>query len=165
MSTRIHVAPGSGPLPGRWAGRDALDRVRAGLLRGALLAALVAGCAGAPTPSPAPSVLPEPTCGGIEIALPGALACDRIAAIAMRTLAERAPDQLARGVTRIDVALQPCPRGEVPPQVDCTGETHAQLVTVEFGPAPPGGPIEPSLTVAIGPVSGRVLGVANPLIR
>ena len=69
------------------------------------------------------------------------------------------------GVTAIDVFLASCPRDEIPPQVDCGAEKFAQLVTVRFAPAPAGGPIEASLTVAIAPVSGRVLGIVNPLIR
>ena len=61
--------------------------------------------------------------------------------------------------------LATCPRGEVPPQIDCGQEQFVQLVTVTFEPAPAGGPIEPSLTVAVAPVNGAILGIVNPLIR
>jgi hypothetical protein len=93
------------------------------------------------------------------------LPCDRIVQIAIEALRERAPEQLSRGVTAIDVFLTTCPRGEVPPQINCANEQFAQLVTVTFGPSEPGGPIEPSLTVAVAPASGQILGIANPLIR
>jgi hypothetical protein len=49
--------------------------------------------------------------------------------------------------------------------IDCGTEQFAQMVTVQFGPAPAGGPIEPSLTVAVAPVTGAILGISNPLIR
>jgi hypothetical protein len=126
--------------------------------------AILVGCLGTTGP-PTSVTLPEPTCGGIKIKIEGALPCERIVQIAIEALRERAPGQLVRGVAAIDVLLTTCPRGEVPPQIDCGNEQFAQLVTVTFKPAPPGGPIEPSLTVAIAPVSGRVLGIANPLIR
>jgi hypothetical protein len=93
------------------------------------------------------------------------LSCEEIAEIAIGALRDRAPQQLARGVAAIDVFLAACPRGEVPPQIDCGREQFAQLVTVTFRASPPGGPIEPSLTVAVAPVSGAILGIANPLIR
>ncbi len=136
-------------------------------VRVALLAASIAfasgGCLGTTGPPPAVA-LPDPTCGGLKIRIDGALPCERIAEIAIAALADRAPEQLARGVTSIDVFLAACPRGEMPPQIDCGAEEFAQLVTVTFAAAPPGGPIGPSLTVAVAPVSGRVLGIANPLI-
>ena len=64
----------------------------------------------------------------------------------------------------IDVFLTTCPRGEVPPQIECGSEQFAQLVIITFEAAPPGGPMEPSLTVAVAPVSGTILGIANPLV-
>jgi hypothetical protein len=109
--------------------------------------------------------VPAPTCGGIKVLIEGALPCDVIAARALDELATRAPEQLARGVTAIDVMLADCPAGEVPQLIDCTGVQFAQLVTVTFEAPRPGGPIEPSLTVALEPVTGRLLGIANPLIR
>ena len=125
---------------------------------------ILAGCLG--TTGPPNSVpLPQPTCGGIKIAIEGALPCDNVVQIAVGALRERAPDQLSRGVAAIDVMLATCPRGEVPPQIDCGQEQFVQLVTVTFEPAPAGGPIEPSLTVAVAPVSGAILGIVNPLIR
>jgi hypothetical protein len=132
----------------------------------ALVAAvsLLTGCLGTTGPPPA-QALPAPTCGGIKILIEGALPCDDVAAIAIGALRERAPEQLARGVVQIDVVLATCPANEVPPQIACGREPFAQLVRVAFGPAPPGGPMEPSLTVAVAPVSGAVLGIANPLIR
>jgi hypothetical protein len=125
---------------------------------------LLSGCATAVEPSPSQS-LPEPTCGGIKIKIEGAIPCADLARIAVQTIRERAPDQLAKGVAAIDVVLSSCPRDEIPPQVDCGTEAFAQLVTVVFAANPAGGPIEPSLTVVLAPVSGRVLGVVNPLIR
>jgi hypothetical protein len=124
---------------------------------------ILIGCAGAEA-TPSNFSLPNPTCGGLKIKIDGALPCDRIVAIAIEALRERAPAQLARGVAAIDVFLSTCPREEVPPQIDCGSEQFAQLVTVTFNASPPGGPIEPSLTVAVAPVSGVVLGIANPLI-
>ena len=109
--------------------------------------------------------VPAPTCGGIKVLVQGALSCDEIVARALDALAARAPEQLARGVTAIDVMLADCPAREVPQLIDCTGVQFAQLVTVTFEAPRPGGPIEPSLTIAIEPVTGRVLGIANPLIR
>ena len=146
-------------------------RGRSGSLLGAgtllaLLSAVLTACATAttpPSPSMDPGPFPDPLCGGIEIAIDRALPCDRVAAIALDALRAQAPHELARGVTRIDVSLGPCPRGEVPPQIDCTGDDFAQLVTVHFGP--PLAEVSPdSLTVGVGPVSGRVLGISNPLI-
>jgi hypothetical protein len=113
---------------------------------------------------PRPSLFPAPVCGGLKILIEDALPCDRVVGIALGALSEKAPAQLARGVTAIDVQLAACPAGEVPPQIDCTGVRFAQLVTVTFGPSPPGGPIEPSLAVAVEPVTGRVLGISNPMI-
>lgn len=126
--------------------------------------AILVGCIGTTGPPPAVP-LPEPTCGGIKILIEGALPCDDVVVIAIGALRERAPEQIARGVAAIDVILATCPANEVPPQIACGRERFAQLVTVTFGPAPPGGPIEPSLTVAVAPVSGAVLGISNPLIR
>ena len=125
---------------------------------------MLVGCSG--TIGPAASVtLPDPTCGGIKIKIEGALPCDRIVEIAIDALRDRAPAQLHRGVAAIDVFLTACPRGEMPPQIDCGNEQFAQLVTIRFMESPPGGPIEPSLTVAVAPVRGAILGIANPLIR
>lgn len=124
---------------------------------------ILVGCLGT-TGSSSLATLPDPTCGGIKIKIEGALSCDRIVQIAIEELRERAPDQLARGVAAIEVFLSTCPRGEMPPQIDCSTEQFAQLVTVTFKPSPPGGPIEPSLTVAVAPVSGAILGITNPLI-
>jgi hypothetical protein len=125
--------------------------------------AILVGCLGT-TGSPTSEALPQPTCGGIKIKIDGAMPCARIVPPALEALRERAPDQLARGVASIDVFLTTCPRGEVPPQIDCRSEQFAQLVTITFKAAPPGGPIEPSLTVAVAPISGKILGIANPLI-
>jgi hypothetical protein len=142
------------------------SRVAAALI---LLAVLAAGCAPAGSstspPEPSPAALPAPTCGGLKVAVPGALPCADVVTIAIRTLGERSPDQLARGVRAIDVVLAQCPAGEVPPQIDCADEPFAQMVTVTFADPVQGGLIEPSLTVAVAPASGRVLGVSNPLIR
>lgn len=124
---------------------------------------ILAGCLG--TSGPPSSALPEPTCGGIKIKIDGALPCDRVAEIAIGALRERVPEQLARGVAAIEVLLTTCPRNEVPPQIDCGSEQFAQLVTITFKDSPAGGMIEPSLTVAVAPVSGAILGIANPLIR
>jgi hypothetical protein len=85
--------------------------------------------------------------------------------IAIGALRDRTPDQLDRGVAAIEVFLTTCPRGEVPPQIDCSTEEFVQLVMVTFRDGPAGGLLEPSLTVAVAPVSGRVLGISNPLIR
>ena len=132
----------------------------------ALLAlAIVAACGPAAAPIPSATALPVPTCGGVKVFIEGALPCEVLAERAIAALRERAPDQLNRGVTAIDVTLTNCPRNEVPPQIDCGAEQFAQMVTVTFGAAPPNGPIEPSLTVAVAPVSGAILGIANPLIR
>lgn len=124
----------------------------------------VGACAFVPAAASQPAP-PRPTCGGLKILIEDALPCDQLVQIALGALAQRAPDQLARGVTGITVELASCPRDEVPPQIRCGTETFAQLVSVEFAPAQPGGPIEPSLTVAIAPGSGVVLGISNPLIR
>ena len=130
----------------------------------AMAISLIACCQEA-TGSPTSVPLPEPTCGGIKIKIEGALPCDRIVEIAIGALRDRAPNQLARGVVAIDVLLAPCPRGEVPPQIDCSVEPFVQLVTVTFPPPVANGPIEPSFTVAVGPATGTILGIANPLIR
>lgn len=124
----------------------------------------VGACAFVPAAATQPP-LPGPTCGGLKILIEDALPCDQVVQIALGALAQRAPDQLARGIGAITVELASCPRDEVPPQIQCGTETFAQLVRVEFAAAQPGGPIEPSLTVAVGPVSGVVLGISNPLIR
>lgn len=129
---------------------------------GLALGIALAGCAG---PDPDPSIVIQPTCGGLELAIDGALTCDQVAQIAVDTLTERSPDQIRRGVTAIDVQLAPCPQMEVPPQIDCAGEELAQMVKVTFGPPPANGPIEEFLVVAVAPVSGEVLGIANPLVR
>jgi hypothetical protein len=126
--------------------------------------AILAGCLGTTGP-PSSVPLPQPTCGGIEILIEGALPCDKVVELAIGALRERAPDQLARGVAAIDVLLTTCPRNELPPQIECGDEQFAQLVTVTFKAPAPGGPIEPSLTVAVGPMSGAILGIANPLVR
>jgi hypothetical protein len=134
----------------------------------ALTVAIVAGCFAtgvAPAPATTATPIPTPTCGGLKILIPDALSCGRVVSAALQALAARSPDQLRRGITRIDVVLGHCPRGEVPQMIDCGTEQFAQMVTVEFGPPPPGGPIEPSLTVAVAPVTGAVLGIANPHIR
>jgi hypothetical protein len=123
-----------------------------------VLALAAAGCTAIPGAQPRP----QPVCGGIKIAIPGALSCDEITSIALNRLAQVSPEQMARGVSSINVVLSECPRGEMPPMIDCTGEQHAQMVTVHFVR---GNPKFDSLTVAVGPVSGRVLGISNPLIR
>lgn len=131
----------------------------------AVAAALVAGCSVFGSSGPTPLALPSPTCGGARVEIPGALPCPELVADALAVLRQQAPQQLARGVVSIDVELQGCPANEVPPQLDCSEDTFVQLVTVTFGPAVPGGPIEPSLSVGLSPASGRVLGIVNPLIR
>ena len=138
---------------------------RVGALTALLLGAIVAACGVLSSPAPTALELPAPTCGGAKIDIPGALSCNDLAEIAIRELRVEAPGQLERGVLAVSVELQGCPRNEVPPQLDCTGEDFVQLVTVTFGPSGPDGPIEPSLSVGVAPVSGRVLGIVNPLIR
>jgi hypothetical protein len=125
---------------------------------------LLAGCIGA-SGTPSPIAAPEPSCGGIKVRIDGALACRDVAQIALDTLRDRAPAQLARGVAAIEVSLATCPRNEVPPQIRCGQEQFVQLVKVTFRDSPNGGLVEPSLTVAVAPVSGAILGIANPLIR
>ena len=141
----------------------------AGRLAVLLLATILTGACGAdissPTPSSAISTLPTPTCGGLKVQIAAALPCDRVAEIAVAALRDRAPQQLARGVAAIDVVLSECPRREVPPQITCGQTKLVQLVTVTFGPAASSGFIEPSLTVAVEPTSGAILGISNPLIR
>jgi hypothetical protein len=137
---------------------------RSVLLALVALIVIATGCGGAGESAP-PEPLPSPVCGGIKIKIDGALPCERVVEIAIDALRDRAPEQLARGVAAIDVLLTTCPRGEVPQQIDCGTEQFVQLVTVRFADSPAGGPIEPSLTVAVAPVSGRVLGISNPLIR
>jgi hypothetical protein len=132
----------------------------------ALLVAIAVGAAcGADTDASLASVMPVPSCGGLKVAIDPALPCERLAEIAVATLGARAPQQLARGVAAIDVVLATCPRNEIPQQVTCGDAQFVQLVTVTFGPAGNGGPIERSLTVAIEPVTGAILGIENPLIR
>jgi len=128
---------------------------------------LLVTCVACGTDGPEPSAagLPRPTCGGLKIAIDPSLPCERVVKIAIAALSERAAPQLARGVTAIDVVLAECPRGEVPPQISCGNSTFAQLVTVTFGPGNGGGLVEPSLTVAVEPTTGAVLGIENPLIR
>jgi hypothetical protein len=141
----------------------------AGRLAALLLATMLAGACGAdtstPTPSSTVSALPTPTCGGLKVAIDPALPCERVAEIAVAALRDRAPQQLDRGVAAIDVVLSECPRGEVPPQITCGQTQFVQLVTVTFGPAGSSGFIEPSLTVAVEPTTGAILGISNPLIR
>jgi hypothetical protein len=131
----------------------------------ALLLAVVVAAACAADVEPSPSGLPALTCGGLKVGIDPVLPCERVAEIALAALRDRAPKQLARGVTAIDVVLSQCPRGEVPPQVTCGNAQFAQMVTVTFGPGGNGGPVEPSLTVAVEPTTGAILGIANPLIR
>ena len=132
----------------------------------ALLLAIAVGVAcGADAEAPSPSVVPVPTCGGLKIAIDPALPCERLAEIAVAAIGVRAPQQLARGVTAIDVVLATCPRNEIPQQVTCGDAQFAQLVRLTFGPGGNGGPIEQSLIVAIEPVTGAILGIENPLIR
>lgn len=126
---------------------------------------LLAGCGILASPAPTALAFPAPTCGGARVVIPGALPCEDLVEIAYTTLLAEVPRQLDRGVIAVTVDLQGCPRNEVPAQLDCTGEDFVQLVTVTFGPSVPGGPIEPSMSVGIAPVSGRVLGIVNPLIR
>jgi hypothetical protein len=131
-----------------------------------LLAAwLVAGCGVFRSPEPTELVLPAPTCGGARVVIPGALPCADLVQIALEVLLAEVPAQLDRGVIAVTVDLRGCPRDEVPPQLDCSGEDFVQLVTFTFGPSVPGGPIEPTMSVGLAPVSGRVLGLVNPLIQ
>lgn len=126
---------------------------------------VVAGCGILGDQGPSLRPIPEPTCGGARVEIPGALDCAAVARIAIEHLEAEVPTQLDRGIVALTVELQGCPRGEVPPQLDCSSEDFVQLVTVTLGPPLAGGPIEPSLSVGVGPVSGRVLGIVNPLIR
>jgi hypothetical protein len=131
-----------------------------------LAAAIVLGGCGGTASEPSPASFPMPTCGGVKIHIEGALPCDQVVEIAVGTLTRQAPEQVARGIESIDVLLTNCPRNELPPQVDCGAETFAQMVTITFRDPPAGGGfVEPSLTVAVAPVTGRVLGIVNPLIR
>jgi hypothetical protein len=130
-----------------------------------LLATGILGACGTDEASAPPLAGIVPTCGGLKVAIDPSLPCERVAEIALNELHTRAPQQLDRGVTAVDVVLAECPRGEVPQQVSCGDAQFAQLVTVTFGPAGDSGLIEPSLTVAVNPVTGAVLGVENPLIR
>jgi hypothetical protein len=127
-----------------------------------ILATLVAGCSVVGDPGGA---VPDPLCTGLKVGIPGALPCDAVATRAVEILREQAPDQVARGITEVTVELAFCPAGELPPQVDCAGVTYAQMVRVSFGPASADGPIEDHLVVALEPVTGRLLGIVNPLIR
>jgi hypothetical protein len=141
----------------------------AGRLAAFVLAAVLAGACGAdissPTPSSGIAALPTPTCGGLKVAIDPALSCDRVAELAVAAIRDRAPQQLDRGVSAIEVVLSECPRREVPPQITCGPAKFAQMVTVTFGPAGSSGFIEPSLTVAVEPTTGAILGISNPLIR
>ncbi len=133
------------------------------LLSGLLvLVTAIAGCSAGGDPG---GSAPDPVCTGLKVGIPGSLPCDEVAARAVEVLRELAPDQVARGITGVTVELALCPAGELPPQVDCTGVTYAQMVRVSFGPAPAGGPVEDHLVVALGPVTGRLLGIVNPLVR
>ena len=120
---------------------------------------------GSPPPSPPVGGLPTPTCGGLKVAIDPALSCDRVAELAVAAIRDRAPQQLDRGVSAIEVVLSECPRREVPPQITCGPAKFVQMVTVTFGPAGSSGLIEPSLTVAVEPTTGAILGISNPLIR
>jgi hypothetical protein len=133
-----------------------------------LTVVLIAACGaddGSPSASSPVAGLPTPTCGGLKIQIDPALPCDRVAEIAVAALRDRAPQQLDRGVSAIDVVLSECPRREVPPQITCGPAKFVQMVTVTFGPAGSSGLIEPSLTVAVEPTTGAILGISNPLIR
>ena len=135
------------------------------LVSSLVLAIALAGCGLGASPVPTGLTLPAPTCGGAEIQIPGALPCDELVRRAVAVLQAEAPAQLQRGVVAVSVDLLGCPANEVPPQLDCTGEDLVQLVTFTFEPSAAGGPIEPSLSVGLSPVSGRVLGIVNPLLR
>lgn len=140
-----------------------MHTVRPVLLLGLLvMAAGIAGCSAGGSPD---GSVPDPVCAAREVQIPGALPCDEIAARAVGVLREQVPAQVARGITEVTVELALCPAGELPPQVDCAGVTYAQMVRVSFGPAPADGPIEDHLVVALEPVTGRLLGIVNPLIR
>jgi len=128
-----------------------------------VLAAVVAGGCSSGTDSEA--AIPAPTCVGGPVGIPGALPCERVAELAIDALRAEAPEQLERRATGVVVELSRCPAGEMPPQVDCTGVSDAWMVRLSFGPAPSGGPIEDQLTVALEPVTGRLLGIVNPLVR
>jgi len=128
-------------------------------------AALLAGCGMLTSPAPTSLSIPEPSCGGARVVIPGALPCDALVRIAIDYVLQETPAQLDRGVVAVDVELQGCPRHEPAPALECGTEDFVQLVTLTFGPALPTGPIEPYLAVGVAPVSGRVLGVINPLIR
>jgi hypothetical protein len=136
------------------------------LLPAGLLAAMLAlgACSAAPA-GPTRIPVPPPTCGGLKILIEDALPCARIVEIAIGRLAATQPEQISRGIASVEVTLGSCQDGAMPPQVDCAGNLFAQHVLVTFGPAEPGGPIEPSLTVVLAPVGGQVLGIENPLIR
>ena len=135
------------------------------LVSGLLLAGVLAGCGLGGSPSPSPFALPGPTCGGAKVLIPGALPCDRLVRLAFEVLQTEAPGELDRGVIAVTVDLSGCPKNELPQQLDCSGEDFVQLVTFTFGPSVAGGPTEPSLSVGVAPVSGRILGIVNPLIR
>jgi hypothetical protein len=135
------------------------------LVLGLVLAGALAGCGLGAGPGPTALALPSPTCGGAKILIPGALPGVRLVRLALEVLRTEAPGQLDRGVIAVTVDLEACPKNEVPQQLDCTGEEFVQLVTFTFAPSVAGGPIEPSLSVGVAPVSGRILGVVNPLIR
>jgi hypothetical protein len=135
------------------------------VLAALLVLLMICGGCGTDDADLPPAGLPRPTCGGLKIAIDPSLPCERVAEIAISVLRQQAPAQLARGVTAIDVVLADCPRGEIPAQISCGNSSFAQLVTVTFGPGRAGQLVEPSLTVAVEPTTGAVLGIENPLIR
>lgn len=159
------LRPRSVRLAGRAGGAGRAVRLAGGIAALAVLVASIAGCGILGSPSPTARAIPEPSCGGARVEIPGALPCDELVGIAIDVLRAEVPALLDRGVVFVTVDLQGCPRNEVPPQLDCTGEDFVQLVTVTFGPTIPGGPMEPWLGVGLAPASGRVLGIVNPLVR
>jgi hypothetical protein len=156
----MHGSSGSWPAVMRLLARRLLAVVAASALAGA-----VAGCGTLGSPSPTSLALPSPTCGGAKILIPGAVPCEQLVRLGLEVLQREAPGQLDRGVIAVTVDLEACPKNAIPRQLDCSGEDFVQLVTFTFGPSGEGGPIEPSLSVGVGPVSGRILGIVNPLIR
>lgn len=135
------------------------------MLAAGVIAAIVAGCGLSGGPERTPLAVPAPTCGGAKILIPGAMPCEELVRLAIEVIRAEAPLQLDRGIVAVTVELMGCPKQEVPPQIDCAGEPFVQLVTLHFGASVEGGPIEPSLSVALAPVTGRLLGIVNPLIR
>ncbi|MBF8290787.1 MAG: hypothetical protein HW391_1755 [Chloroflexi bacterium] len=153
-------------LPWRAEARSGL-RMRAGRtwLAVGLTAAFLASCGLAGGPERTPLAVPAPSCGGAKILIPGSIPCEELVRFAIDVIRAEAPSQLDRGIVAVTVELQGCPKQALPAQIDCAGEPFVQLVTLNFGAPVEGGPIEPSLSVALAPVSGRVLGIVNPLIR